>query len=136
VRSAQKRLIAVPFIMLVLTVTACGGATVAYEPAPGEPVDLSVPGNGDALAPAATPTPTPTSTETPDSDDATAESAATPDPNAGAGAGAAQSTPQDNGQGAAEAPAEPDSATNDQPPPAGSDAQEFENFCAENPGAC
>ena len=133
-RLAQKRLIAVPFIVLTFAVTACGGATVAYEPAPGEPVDLSVPGNSDALAPAATPTPTPTPTGTPDPNDATAESTATPDANTGADT--AQTAPQDDGQGAAQAPAEQDSATNDQPPPAGSDAQEFEDFCAENPGAC
>ena len=30
----------------------------------------------------------------------------------------------------------PDSPTNDTPPPAGSEAEQFENFCAENPGAC
>lgn len=34
-------------------------------------------------------------------------------------------------------PAEtPDSPDNDTPPPAGSEAEQFENFCAENPGAC
>jgi hypothetical protein len=34
-------------------------------------------------------------------------------------------------------PAEtPDSPENDTPPPADSEAEEFENFCAENPGAC
>jgi hypothetical protein len=131
-RLTPKRLIAAPFIVLTLTVAACGGATVAYEQAPGEPVDLSVPGNGDALAPSATPTSTATTTPTPESDDATTESTPAPD----ADAGAAQTAPQDNGQGAAQAPAEQDSATNDQPPPAGSDAQEFEDFCAENPGAC
>ena len=27
-------------------------------------------------------------------------------------------------------------ASNDTPPPAGSEAEQFENFCAENPGAC
>jgi len=29
-----------------------------------------------------------------------------------------------------------DTATNDQAPPAGSDAQQFENFCEQNAGAC
>ena len=34
-------------------------------------------------------------------------------------------------------PAEtPDSPENDTPPPAGSEAEQFEDFCAENPGAC
>jgi hypothetical protein len=131
-RRAQKRLVAVPFIALTLAVSACGGATVAYKQAPGEPVDLAVPGSGEALAPEATPTPTPTATETPEA--GTAE--ATPAPDANNGAGTAETAPQAEADGATEAPADPDSATNDQPPPAGSDAQQFEDFCAENPGAC
>jgi hypothetical protein len=129
-RLAQKRLIAVPFI--ALTLTACGGSKVAYQQAPGDPVDLSVPGTGAALAPEATATPTPTPTETPEA--GAAQATATPDANAGAGT--AETAPQSDTGGAAEAPADPDSATNDQPPPAGSDAQQFEDFCAENPGAC
>ena len=34
------------------------------------------------------------------------------------------------------APVTPDSPENDTPPPPGSEAEQFENFCAENPGAC
>ena len=30
----------------------------------------------------------------------------------------------------------PDSPDNDTPPPAGSEAEQFEDFCSENPGAC
>ena len=33
-------------------------------------------------------------------------------------------------------PVTPDSPDNDTPPPAGSEAEQFENFCSENPGAC
>ncbi len=131
-RLAQKRLIAATFIALTFVVAACGGSTVAYKPAPGEPVDLSVPGSGDALAPEATPTPTPTATDTPDA----STSQATPTPDANAGAGTTETTPQTDDGGGAAAPDTGDSATNDQPPPAGSDAQQFEDFCAENPGAC
>jgi hypothetical protein len=135
-RLASPRLVAVPFIALMLTVTACGGSKVAYQPVPGEPVDLAVPGSGEALAPEATPTPTPTptpsATETPEA--GTADATATPDANTGAAT--TQTAPEDNAGGGTEAPADPDSATNDQPPPAGSDAQQFEDFCAENPGAC
>jgi hypothetical protein len=129
-RFAQKWLIAVPFI--ALTLAACGGSKVAYQPVPGDPVDLSVPGSGEALAPEATPTPTPTPTETPEAGAALA----TPTPDANAGAGTTETAPQADAGGGNEAPADPDSATNDQPPPAGSDAQQFEDFCAENPGAC
>lgn len=34
------------------------------------------------------------------------------------------------------APVTPDSPDNDTPPPAGSEAEQFEDFCTENPGAC
>ena len=30
----------------------------------------------------------------------------------------------------------PDSPENDTPPPPGSEAEQFEDFCSENPGAC
>jgi hypothetical protein len=33
-------------------------------------------------------------------------------------------------------PVTPDSPDNDTPPPAGSEAEQFEDFCTENPGAC
>ena len=36
----------------------------------------------------------------------------------------------------APAPVTPDSPENDTPPPEGSEAEQFENFCEENPGAC
>src|SRR3954452_4270923 len=67
-RLASPRLVAVPFIVLTLTLAACGGNTVTVQEVPGDPVSLSVPGNGDALAPQATPTPTvsATPTSTPD----------------------------------------------------------------------
>jgi hypothetical protein len=42
-----------------------------------------------------------------------------------------QSTPS----GGTQAPPA-DTKTNDTPPPSGSPAQRFENFCAQNPGAC
>ena len=38
--------------------------------------------------------------------------------------------------GSASAPGGEDTANSDSPPPAGSDAQQFEDFCAQNPGAC
>ena len=47
-----------------------------------------------------------------------------------------QTTPEGRTEGGTEAPSTDDSATTDQAPPAGSDAEQFEDFCAENPGAC
>ena len=129
-RSASPRLVAVPIIALSLILAACGGNTVTVQEVPGDPVNLSVPGSAEALAPEPTPTPTATAaaTETP----APGTAQATPTP----AAGTTQTTPQADTGGGTEAPAGEDAATTDQPPPAGSDAEKFEDFCAENPGAC
>jgi hypothetical protein len=124
-RLAHPRL-AVPIAMLTLALAGCGGATVTVQEVPGDPAQLTVPGDGAALAPDVTPSPTATPTATVDAN--TAEATATP-----AAGAAATPTPQSTTGG--ETPA-PDAATTDQPPPAGSNADEFEAFCAENPGAC
>jgi hypothetical protein len=117
--------------VLVLTVAGCGGAEVVYREVPGGPVELEVPGEGTGFAGAATPTPTAEAdaTETPDADaepDATAEPQATAAPDTG--------TDDGTGDGTEAPPA--DDATNDTPPPAGSPQEQFEDYCAENPGAC
>ena len=96
-------------------------------------------GGSSALLGACAPstgTPTPTATAEPGSTTA-------PDDQSGS-TGAAPSTSTDTGatgttgtdSGGATAPAEDDSASNDTAPPAGSDAEQFEDFCAQNPGAC
>jgi hypothetical protein len=136
-RLAKPRLGAASVIALTLALAGCGGNTVTVQEVPGGPVDLTVPGSAEALAPQPTATPSATPTDTPEAD----ASQATPTPDAGTGTAdesQSQTTPQtDTGaDGAAEAPSTDDSATNDQPPPAGSDAQKFEDFCAQNPGAC
>jgi hypothetical protein len=124
-RFAPSRL-AVPIAVLTFALAGCGGAAVTVQEAPGDPVQLTVPGDGAALAPDLTPSPTPTPTATVDANTA----AATPTPDTGA---AATPTPEGTTGGGTAAP---DTATTDQPPPAGSNADEFEAFCAENPGAC
>jgi hypothetical protein len=47
-------------------------------------------------------------------------------------------TPADAGQGGCPPPPDTtaDSPSNDTQPPDGSNAQQFEDFCAQNPGAC
>ena len=133
-RLAKPRLVAVPIIVLTFAVTACGSNTVTVQEVPGDPVELTVPGTAEALAPAATPTPTPTPTTTPEAGtaQATPTPAASPD-----NGGATQTTPQDNTGGGAAAPdTGAGTGTPDATPAPGSDAQQFEDFCAENPGAC
>ena len=115
------RRLAVPLIALALA-AGCGGSEVTVQEVPGDPVELTVPGGGEALAPTATPTPTPT--ETP-ADPAAAEAT----PAAPAEDPAAQAPEGTDGGGAAA----PD---NGEPPPPGSDPERYEEFCAQNPGAC
>jgi hypothetical protein len=131
-RLAPPRL-AVPVTMLVFALAGCGGATVAVQEVPGDPAQLEVPGNGEGLAPASTATATPTPTETPSADDA--EATAVPDASGTTPEPQSETVPEGTAEGGTEAPTD-DSATTDQAPPAGSDAEQFEDFCAENPGAC
>ena len=126
-----------------LGVAGCGGSKSDYQEVPGPPVDVAIPSEtveagGNASAnPDATPTPTataePGSTTAP-SDQSGATGTA---PSTGTGT-ASTGTGTDSGSdsGGATAPAQEDSATNDTAPPAGSEAQQFEDFCAQNPGAC
>jgi hypothetical protein len=130
-RFAPSRL-AVGIFALTLAVAGCGGSTITVQEVPGEPAQLTVPGNGAALAPQVTATPTAEATATVDPNAA----AATATPAAGGTAPATETAPQGTAGGGTTAPGTTDSATTDQPPPAGSNADEFESFCAENPGAC
>jgi hypothetical protein len=45
-------------------------------------------------------------------------------------------TPDASGGGTAAPEPQADGPTNDTPPPEGSNAEQFEDFCAQNPGAC
>jgi hypothetical protein len=53
----------------------------------------------------------------------------------GSGGSKPDQGPPDNPSGGAQAPPE-DSPQNDTPPPKGSPAERFEQFCQDNPGAC
>jgi hypothetical protein len=136
--------------VLALGAAGCGGGEVSYDEVPGAPADVPIPndassleGGGaadDAGADAeATPTPTPdpeTGTVPPEdqSGDAGTNTAAGTDPGTAPAPDGTEAAPTDSG--GATAPAEPDGPANDAAPPEGSEAQQFEDFCAENPGAC
>lgn len=117
--------LAVPFMLLAL-VAGCGGSQVAFEEAPGDPVELKVPGDASALAPAAaTATATPDATEEPASEQS-ASTAPAAEPTAEA---PAQEQPQASEEGGTAAP---DDGGQGQTP----DSDASEEFCANNPGAC
>src|SRR4051812_37963328 len=64
VRLTRPTRLAVPIIVLALA--GCGGAQVTVNEVPGGPVDLTVPGNAEGLAPvSATATAAASPTETP-----------------------------------------------------------------------
>jgi len=120
--------LAVLTLLLGALLAACGGSTATVEEVPGPPVALDEPGNAAALAPNATPTPTTTAsaTATP-----TTTSGSTSSGSTGTGtssSGTTGTTPSGTQTGS--------TGTSTQPPPPGSDAQKFEQFCAQNPGAC
>ena len=141
-RAARSATALLCTVALAAFAAGCGGSELDYEEVPGPPVEVSIPSetveSGGASADAdATPTPTPTpepgSTTAPDDQSGSTGTA----PSTGTGtASTGTDTAGTDDSGGAPAPAEEDSATNDTAPPAGSEAQQFEDFCAQNPGAC
>src|SRR5215208_110845 len=147
VRAARTATALLCTAALAVGAAGCGGSEIDYQEVPGPPVDVPIPsGSGSAGGSAAsddassTPTPTPTAepgatTAPSDQSGATgADPAASTDSGAATGTGGTGTAGNDSG--GATAPATDDSASNDTAPPAGSDAEQFEAFCAQNPGAC
>jgi hypothetical protein len=122
--------LATPIAVLTLALAGCGGGSkVVVQEVPAGSQNLKVTG-GEALAPKATATPTPTASATA-TGGTNATATATPpatQPNATPTATATTTTPQGTAGGGAAAPAST--------PAPGSDAQQFETFCQQNPGAC
>ena len=108
-----KQRIALVLSLFALGIAGCGGDDDDDEATTIPTIPLSVPGEE-----------TSTIDESTDTTDTVPDSTATPAP---APAPTPAPTP---------APVTPDSPDNDTPPPAGSEAEQFENFCSENPGAC
>jgi hypothetical protein len=140
-RAARTAVIATAAV-LALGAIGCGSDDAATPEVPGDPVSVPIPSNPDSLSTAdqpadgsadagadATATATPDAGTTPPSDQSGAA------PAAGTDSATTDGTTADGGGGTS-APAQDDSPTADSPPPAGSDAQKFEDFCAQNPGAC
>jgi hypothetical protein len=149
VRAARTATTVLIAAALSLGAIGCGGSEVDYQEVPGQPADVSIPddsstleGSGDSGASgddaSATPTPTPedgTAVPEDQSGAAGTDTAAATQPTAPASDGTTD-TGAGTDSGGSTAPAEPDGPSNDTAPPAGSEAEQFEAFCAENPGAC
>jgi hypothetical protein len=137
-RARRATLALLSGLVLSVGVAACGGEQVPADEVAAPPPELTIPSGGsgaDALAGGAsttstTDTSTTSTTDTTASGDTAAGSGSTAGATGGTAAPAPAATP------AATAAPQQDSAQNDAPPPAGSGAQKFEEFCQQNAGAC
>ena len=135
-RTPSRRLTIVA-VSLALGAAGCGGSEVEYQEVPGDPAEITLPDRTPAADATASGTEedasaeeaTPTATATPSdatgtsTDGATTDGATTEEP------ATAEATPTP-------AAAAADGETTDEPPVPGSDAERFEDFCAQNAGAC
>jgi hypothetical protein len=145
-RSPRTTFPALMLALVALAVAGCGGSEVEPDEVPGNPPALTVPSDGDIGSGGAASN----SGSTSDSSDSSASgSGSTGSTDTGTTTGSTGGTTAptttapsttDGTSGGTAAPTTPsttdDTATNDQAPPAGSDAQQFENFCEQNAGAC
>jgi hypothetical protein len=126
--------------LLALAAAGCGGGETAAQQVPGPPADVTIPQSDTPPTEAASSnkdnssSDTSTSSDSSSSDSSTSSDSATPTPTSTptgstgtTGSTGGGTTAPDSGQ---------DTANNDQSPPDGSNAQQFEDFCAQNPGAC
>jgi hypothetical protein len=117
--------------LLALAAAGCGSDDSLAPEVPGPPADVVLPES--TVAPA-----NDENADSADQDATTDENStddtATPD-DTGATGDTGATTPDTSG-GTTAPDAEADSPTNDTPPPADSEAEQFEDFCAQNPGAC
>lgn len=120
--------------LLSLAVLAgCGSGDELAPQVPGPPADVTIPDAGVSPSGGAADESGTSDDSTGSTDEPTPEATAAPEGSGDTG------TAQPDASGGAAAPApEPqaDSPTNDTAPPEGSNAQQFEDFCAQNPGAC
>jgi hypothetical protein len=126
--------------VLAVAAAGCGGGDEIAPEVPGPPADVALPDatvapTSDENADSSGTSDSSSSTDEGTTDEGTTDESATPDasgttPDTGA------ATPDSSGGGAAAPDTSADSPTNDTPPPADSEAQQFEDFCAQNPGAC
>ena len=120
------------FLSLALF-AGCGSGDELAPQVPGPPADVTIPDAGVSPSGNAADESGTTDDSTGSTDEPTPEATAAPE-----GTGDTGTAQPDASGGAAAPEPEPqaDSPTNDTAPPEGSNAQQFEDFCAQNPGAC
>jgi hypothetical protein len=123
--------------VLALTVAACGGGQVSADEVPGGPPALSVPSDDTAGGGAQTASNSSDTSTSGTKDDTSNSPDSTSTPSS---SGSTGTTPSTGGSTAATpvptATPQPNTTSNNQAPPAGSDDQKFQDFCQQNAGAC
>lgn len=132
--------------VLALAAVGCGDGDEIAPEVPGPPADVALPDatvapTSDESGDSSGTSDSSSSTDEGTTDEGTTDESATPDAS-GTTPDASGTTPDtgaatpDSSGGTAAPDTSADGPTNDTPPPADSEAQQFEDFCAQNPGAC
>ena len=125
--------------LLVLVAAGCGGGDELAPEVPGPPADVVISESADAPSAAASKQDENGTTDesgTDSTDTGTTDDTGTTTPDTSGGATAPEGTTPDASGGTTAPDTSADGPTNDTPPPEGSNAEQFEDFCAQNPGAC
>jgi hypothetical protein len=126
--------------LLALVAAGCGGGDDLAPEVPGPPADVVIPESADAPGEASANQDEGATDESGGDEETdsgtTDDSGGTTAPEETAPADPGTTTPDTSEGGTAAPDAEADGPTNDTPPPEGSNAEQFEDFCAQNPGAC
>jgi hypothetical protein len=124
--------------LLALAAAGCGGGDDVAPEVPGPPADVTIPESSEAPAAAASNQDESTTDETGtgETGTGTTDDTGTTTPEEAAPTDDTGATTPDASGGTTAPEATPDGPTNDTPPPEGSNAEQFEDFCAQNPGAC
>ena len=120
--------------LLALAAAGCGGDDTLAPEVPGPPADVTLP--EATVAPAADEDGGATTDEDSATDDSATDDSGTTPEDTGTTPDTGAAAPETDGGGTAAPDTAADSPTNDTPPPEDSEAEQFEDFCAQNPGAC
>jgi hypothetical protein len=139
----MKRLSALIVIGLLAALAGCGGDDSIAPEVPGPPAAVVPAESGDSPTEAAANAQSNSNDSSTSSNDTSSSSDSSTSTDTGStDTGTTDTGTTDTGMtgdtsgGTAAPDTGEDSASNDTAPPAGSDAQQFEDFCAQNAGAC
>ena len=133
----MRRLSALIAVGILGLLAGCGGDNSAAPQVPGPPAAVVPAESGDSPTEAAAAAQNRTDQNSTGSSDSSTSSDSSSTDTGSTDTGSTDTGTTGDASGGTSAPdTGEDSATNDTPPPADSNAQQFEDFCAQNQGAC